>query len=77
MTNPEAVFKYFGKNYNKYGYRKHMSDEEAYSKFLKGWEKYGKKSSTSKGKMSQGGDISIPDLRRVKIKSLPKNWKSR
>ena len=76
MTNPEAVFKYFGKNYNKYGYRKHMSDEEAYSKFLKGWEKYGKKSSTSKGKMSQGGDISIPDLRRVKIKSLPKNWKS-
>ena len=76
MSNPEAVFKYFAKNYNHYGYRKHKSDEEAYAKFLKGWEKYGKKSSTSKSKMVNGGDISIPDLRRVKIKSLPKNWKS-
>ena len=27
-------------------------------------------------KMMNGGDISVPDLRRVKIKSLPKNWKS-
>lgn len=24
----------------------------------------------------QGGDISLPNLKRVKIKSLPKNWKS-
>lgn len=24
----------------------------------------------------QGGDISVPSLKRVKIKSLPKNWKS-
>lgn len=27
-------------------------------------------------KMMNGGDISVPDIRRVKIKSLPKNWKS-
>ena len=87
MSNPEAVFKYFGKNYNKYGYRKHMSDEEAYNKFLKGWEKYGKKSSTSKGKMAKGGmylgaykqvggqlvphDISVPDLSRQEGGEMP------
>ena len=30
----------------------------------------------SYGKFANGGDISIPDLRRVKIHALPNNWKS-
>ena len=24
----------------------------------------------------QGGDVSVPNLKRVRIKALPKNWKS-
>jgi hypothetical protein len=31
----------------------------------------------SYGKFANGGDISVPDLRRVKIHSLPNNWKTK
>ena len=58
---------------------KHMTPEQAKSQVEGNLYKdtpWDKQKNNSKGKMVNGGDISIPDLRRVKIKSLPKNWKS-